>query len=113
MCMYEYASIYIHLIIFTSVTCFTLTSNNFILVGKFSKMLILWNLLRNVFDEESYPQPTKIVHKILLEQYSTNQSCYLYHLSQLYSLLIIEKDITISHCVVNLSFFAWSIFFFT
>ena len=52
MCMYEYASIYIHLIIFTSVTCFTLTSNNFILVGKFSKMLILWNLLRNVFDEE-------------------------------------------------------------
>lgn len=67
MCMCEYTSIYIPLIIFTSVICFTLTSNNFILVGKFSYMLILWNLLRNVFDEESYSQPTKIVHKILLE----------------------------------------------
>ena len=67
MCMYEYTSIYIHLIIFTSVICFTLTSNNFILVGKFSDMLTLWNLFRNVFDEEIYPQSTKIVHKILLE----------------------------------------------
>lgn len=49
MCVPEYTSIYIHLFIFTFVL-FILTSNYFILVRKFSDLiLILWNLIEKCF----------------------------------------------------------------
>lgn len=54
-------------------------------------MLILWNLLRHAFDEESYPQPTKIVHKILLEAVFYLPVLLLTSLSGNYILLIVRK----------------------
>lgn len=50
------------------------------------------------FDEESYPQPTKIVHKILLEAVFYLPVLLLTSFEATIFSLIVEKGTTISHC---------------